>query len=307
MELETNLKVPTLDQALKTIRRFNSIPVIEIKDNTIQPQHIADLLSVVELNGVADRTIFISFSEALINEVKRLKPSARVWLVTGNATREYIERCADSGYGLDADSWTGELVAYANHLGVEVAEWTIMSTPQYTTSSQNGVVYITTNAIEYCRNATPAYIGEFGFKAYSDYEKECIATGRIINRSMPGPNLAQTFDQSVNRFEEVWGELTRGLFPVVYKLNGATAINYDFEDTKYEGLLITLRFFNNQHQQLRDIGWLSHAAKTFTNIPDGASYFVVYCGAAASETLREYGRSLLNEMARSISLSYGGA
>lgn len=300
------LKVPTLDQVLKTIRKFNSVPVIEIKADTITADDVQGIMDIVEANGMANKAIFISFNGSIVKEVKRISPGARVWYLCGTPTTAIIDYCVSNDFGLDADTWTNELVAYANEKHVEVAEWTITSNTQYNSSVSNGVEFITTNAIEYCRDATPVYVGEFGIKAFSDYEKECLATNRIINRQLAWISDQTAFDAVVNSYKTAAFEMARGFFPRVYSLNGATSISYDFEDSKYDDVKVTFRFFNAQHQQLSDISWLSHSAKTFSNIPAGAAYFIVYC-AGRSDTLKEYDRNLLNEMVRSISLSYGGA
>lgn len=302
IDVYPNLKVPTLDQALKTIRRSNSIPFIEIKADTIDVGDIQEVIDAVNGNGLIDRVEFISLSEALATEVKRIVPSANVWLAYRTATRAAIDKCAENGFGLDSGAWTPELVAYANSKNVAVGGYAISNNAQYIASKNLGIEFITTNGIEYCRDSTPAYVGELGVKAYSEYEKECVFANRIINRHLPGTGAQTDFDLVVNNFNTGWNDMERGFFPRVYSLNGATSISYDFEDSRYDDVDITFRFFNAQHQQLRDINWLSHSAKTFSDIPAGAVYFIIYC-AGRSGTLKEYDRTLLNEMARTISLS----
>ena len=297
------LKIPTLDQTLQAIRKTNAVPIIELK--YVKTENFADIVDIVAANGMLDRAVFISFFESYLDAVRNACPEARAWLVVNQVTEQIIDRCAAKGFGVDAETWTQDLVKYANKKNVEVGSWSSNNQASYLSREEVGVEFITTNGIEWCRDKQSVNtVDGSGFPAYSNYEASCLALGKYIPRQLTGA-AGKDFVGVVTKDNE---SATRGFMPKIYHLNGVTAINYNFTDTKYEGLLVTLRFFDSQHKQLTDKGWLSHASTTFTDIPSGAEYFFVYAGIASGIPRMTYSRQqLLTEMVRSISLGYGGA
>lgn len=303
VDVYNDLKIPTLDETLKMIRRFNSTPVMELKSDTIFVKDVAPILEITRANGLVDKTVFISFSENLCDEIKRLEPSARIWLVyNGEPTTELINRCSDKGFGLDATVWSTTSVAYASKMHVETGMWAATNTTQYRQQLANSVDYITTNGIEYCIDTMPIYTDGEGFDAYSEYEMREIFGERILRRQLPG---ATGLD-----FSEVVNNITsgvpagRGFMPKVFKLNGATSVSYNISDTKYDNCLVTMRFFDKDHKQLRDTGWLSHANTSFA-VPAEAVYFILYFGVVGANILfTPHYRSLMVEMARTFSLNF---
>lgn len=303
VEYYPDLKIPTLDQTLQAIRKTNAVPIIELK--YAKTANFADIVDIVAANGMLDRAVFISFFESYLDAIRAACPEARVWLVVNQVTEQIIDRCAAKGFGVDAETWTQDLVKYANKKNVEVASWSSTNQASYLSREEIGVEFITTNAIEWCRvMQSPNTVDGSGFTAYSNYEALCLTLGKYIPRQLSGSAGLEFTSVIYNSNESA----TRGFIPKIYRLNGATAINYNFTDTKYEGLLVTLRFFDNQHKQLTDKGWFGHGFTTFTDIPDGAEYCFVYAGTAAGIARMTYARQqLLAEMVRSISFSYGGA
>lgn len=143
-----NLKVPTLDEYLATCKKFNIVPVIEIKSAT----NISDydtLINQIKKYGYEENCIIISFSLTALQEVRnRSKKIVMQYLADINtATINDVKLLGNCGIDVYSQNITKELVELAHSNGIMVNVWAINNYQDVKTMMNYGVDFITTDII----------------------------------------------------------------------------------------------------------------------------------------------------------------
>jgi glycerophosphoryl diester phosphodiesterase len=144
--------VPTLEEALRLLKKTNCCPVIELKaDGICEP-----VVRAIRQQGMVNRAAVIAFRQEAVQEVRRLEPKlACAWLCgempEGNEmekadwlaarARECNTRLLDLNYQL----LSPELVSELNRRGLTVWSWTVNEPAIMRALAEWGVRAITTD------------------------------------------------------------------------------------------------------------------------------------------------------------------
>ena len=143
-----NLKVPTLDEYLIVCRKFNLVPVIEIKaaNNDTDYDSFVDL---IKRHGFEEKCIVISFSTTAIQNVRNRSKRIMVQpLIAINVDNlNFIKTLGNASIDVFEGQLTKELIDLAHSHGVLVNTWTVNSYSRAKDLADMGIDFITTDII----------------------------------------------------------------------------------------------------------------------------------------------------------------
>lgn len=147
-----NLKVPTLEQALRTCMEYNIIPMIEIKDYTADG--ITKLLEIIEKYGYTKSCSIISFEREALELVREKNKEIKIFTLVSKLTDSEMQKCLEAenmGVSFNANhkANTPEKIDELKKNGIELACWTV-DTPETMFKWVNeGITTFVTNRIYY--------------------------------------------------------------------------------------------------------------------------------------------------------------
>ena len=146
--LYPNLRVPTLSEFLFTCKKYNLVPVIEIKD-TISAVDFDSFVNLIKTHGFEDKCVVISFYPNTLQEIRNR--SKKIMLQPLLAfTEENIavaKAFGNSGIDVNYTTVTKALVDLAHADGVRVNAWTVNSYQTAKTLIGQGIDFITTDFV----------------------------------------------------------------------------------------------------------------------------------------------------------------
>ena len=146
--LYPNLRVPTLSEFLFTCKKYNLVPVIEIKD-TISAVDSDSFVNLIKTHGFEDKCVVISFYPNTLQEIRNR--SKKIMLQPLLAfTEENIavaKAFGNSGIDVNYTTVTKALVDLAHADGVRVNAWTVNSYQTAKTLIGQGIDFITTDFV----------------------------------------------------------------------------------------------------------------------------------------------------------------
>lgn len=147
-----NLKVPTLEQALKKCLEYNIVPMIEIKDYT--PDGITKLLELVEKYGFMQSCSIISFKREALELVRDKNKEVKIFKLVNTLTDEEIEKCLaaeNMGVSFNGNEKknTPEKIDILKNAGINLVCWTIDSPETMMKWVNEGITTFVTNRIYY--------------------------------------------------------------------------------------------------------------------------------------------------------------
>ncbi len=147
-----DLKVPTLEQALKTCMEYNIVPMIEIKDYT--PDGITKLLELVEKYGFEKSCSIISFQREALELVRKQNKEVRILKLVSKLDEKEMQKCLDAenmgvSFNGNEKKNTPEKIDKLREAGLEIACWTIDSPETMLHWVSEGVTTFVTNKIYY--------------------------------------------------------------------------------------------------------------------------------------------------------------
>ncbi|MCH5190647.1 MAG: hypothetical protein J1F23_00640 [Oscillospiraceae bacterium] len=146
----SELKIPTLEEALSVCDGSDIIPIIEIK--SCDTKYFPELLISLEQHGLIEKAVIISFELDYLKELRELSPDIEMMYLVGKPTKEAVDMCIENGidgldfYGLNVIPGA-KAVKYAKEKGLKLAAWTIDNTVLADILTAAGVELITTNRI----------------------------------------------------------------------------------------------------------------------------------------------------------------
>ena len=145
-----NLKVPTLEQALKACLEYNVKPMIEIKDYNVEG--LPSLLDTVEKYGFTKSCSIISFSRTVVEKVRELNGEVKIFKLVSKLTDEEMEKCLaakDMGVSFNGNERknTPEKIRQLQDAGIPLACWTIDDGETMQKWVNEGVTTFVTNKI----------------------------------------------------------------------------------------------------------------------------------------------------------------
>lgn len=93
IEKYENLKIPTLEQALKSCLERNTTPVLDIK--SFNDDGIETLLDIIDKNGFTESCSILSADMSLIEKIHKTNPDIKLYFTTGRLTDKSIQKTAD--------------------------------------------------------------------------------------------------------------------------------------------------------------------------------------------------------------------
>lgn len=146
----TDLKIPTLKEALAVCKHSDIVPIIEIKNcDTERFPALAELLKSEKLDKKA---VIISFEREYLEKLRPLLPETEMMLLVHTVTKESIDFCLKIGNtGIDYNhkdlyKSLGAL-RYARENGVKIGAWTVDNPLYADFTVWFGAELITTNKI----------------------------------------------------------------------------------------------------------------------------------------------------------------
>lgn len=152
---DSDLLIPTLEEALIICKERQLIPIIEIKKDAGEiytSNNFDDLTSIIKRFGVEDEMMFISFDYNSLREVKKRMPLVEVQYLTQDLTADLMTQAQRLGVNSGIDSnYTGKGVTNSNvlkahQLGLKVGVWTLPDDSKRYETLSKGVDFITTNS-----------------------------------------------------------------------------------------------------------------------------------------------------------------
>ncbi len=147
-----SLKVPTLEQALRTCMEYNVVPMIEIKDYT--EDGITNLLDIVEKYGFTKSCSIISFEREALEIVREKNKEVKIFKLVSKLTDDEMQKCIDAenmgvSFNGNQKANTPEKIDELKKHGIELVCWTV-DTPETMLKWVNeGITTFVTNRIYY--------------------------------------------------------------------------------------------------------------------------------------------------------------
>lgn len=125
-----NLKIPTLEEALETMRRFAIVPVLDLKFNTLEADDAVKILKEVEEFGMLERTIFTTMSRRLVEALRSVSNTANIQYSVFHFGKKDLIYCAKYDCDISAMLITESRMHQAQDLGMKVNTWTLSHKPK---------------------------------------------------------------------------------------------------------------------------------------------------------------------------------
>ena len=143
-----NLTVPTMEEYLLTCKKYDMVPVIEIKGAS-QNSDYDTFVNLIKKHGFESKSIVISFSSAALQEVRNRSPKIMVQLVGGitQTNIDFVKSLGNAGLDPSKTGLTKALIEQAHAENILVNTWTVNSHQEAKTLTNYGVDFITTDII----------------------------------------------------------------------------------------------------------------------------------------------------------------
>ncbi len=138
-----------VEEYIEICKEANIKPMIEVKDKRIDK--VKSLLDIIRAYDIEKDVILISFHPSVLREFKRLSPNMTLWYLMHNIKDEKLLECIENGFGV---AFEAKRVVKNLHMIQKIHDnkltaacWTVDTADMLNTMLENGVKYITTNAI----------------------------------------------------------------------------------------------------------------------------------------------------------------
>ena len=128
-------KIPTFEEFLKLCRSLQLSPYIELKAETVTPEHVSALVETVKSLQMEDQVSWISFSPALLEAVKECDDTARLGYLVGTLgyneiTGAVLLSSETNRVFLDSSAYSETECRLCEENGIPLESWTINSVDQ---------------------------------------------------------------------------------------------------------------------------------------------------------------------------------
>lgn len=138
-----------VEEFIEICKEANIRPMIEVKDKRVEK--VADLLEIIRKYEIEDSVILISFHKDVLREFRNLSPDMETWLLMHAITDEKLQECIENNNGVAFEAARNvnkpEMIKKIHDNNLLAACWTVDTKEMLNKMMQNGVKYITTNAI----------------------------------------------------------------------------------------------------------------------------------------------------------------
>ena len=142
--------MPTLEEALCLLNKYNVIPVIEIKTNTTEK--LDDVLSLIEKYGFSESAWIISFNKESLVRIRELDERINISLLTERVSRRALSFCTRNklnGLDFNKDKAGEKQVKMILDAGLIPQAWTVDRAEDFERFYSFGVRYFTGNCLTY--------------------------------------------------------------------------------------------------------------------------------------------------------------
>ena len=136
-----------VEDFIEICKEANIRPMIEVKDKRVEK--VADLLEIIRKYDIEKDVILISFHAPVLREFRTLSPDMETWLLMHYITDEKLQECIENhnGVAFEAKHGKPEMIQKIHDNNLTAACWTVDTKEMLNKMIENGVKYITTNAI----------------------------------------------------------------------------------------------------------------------------------------------------------------
>ena len=258
-----NLKIPTLNEFLLTCKKFDIVPIIEIKN--ITDKSIDKFLDIIRSYGFINKAIIISFNYDLLVKIRNRENRVMIQPLL-DLNEENINKCINLGINTHIDcpesQVTKELVELAHKKGLLVNVWTINNNNKLNEFIEYGIDFITTDnlydeetlkyKLKTVGNNSSIIANQISsIQIGSSANSSGMTYDEIINKSLVGNRCS-----TVNRFYKA--------------LNDTVVID------KPSGYKVTLMPFSSEGLYLRDVGWFKNGETDISTHTDVDHYHLYF-------------------------------
>lgn len=142
-------RVPTVEEYLLECKRWNMVPVIEIKTSVSYSDPQLQALIDLCLHHFSNYAfVFISFSSSLLRRIRQMAPKVEMQYVVSTPTQTHVDFCVEMGRcGLDVNEGNVAIVDSLDLKGVYLNCWTVNGNESAKRCISHGVKQITTDFI----------------------------------------------------------------------------------------------------------------------------------------------------------------
>lgn len=149
IEEYTDLRVPTLDEALTVCKDSDIFPVIEIK--SCDTEKLPDLIETLERYGLTEKAVLIAFNSEYLEICRELDNDIQMLLLAVSVEKENIDWCIEHKAGINFCYGylfkSTSALKYARENSVKIGVWTVDNTVFEDIMVLNGAEIITTNKL----------------------------------------------------------------------------------------------------------------------------------------------------------------
>ncbi|MCR4593634.1 MAG: hypothetical protein K5761_01100 [Clostridiales bacterium] len=149
IEKYPDARMCTVEEYIDVCLKGGKIPMIEVKDK--RTDKVQDLYRIICEYGIEDSVILISFHPQILEEFQKLSPDMTLWYLMGKITEEKLQECIDHGFGVAFNAKRNvnhpEMIQRVHNNNLTAACWTVDTEDMLNKMLDQGVKYITTNAI----------------------------------------------------------------------------------------------------------------------------------------------------------------
>lgn len=147
IDMYPKMRVPTFEDFLRTCKKYNIIPVIEIKGSGYTGSNYDELIRLIKKHGFENKCVVISFTTSFLDEIrKRSYGIVLAPLIPINTENlNYVKKLGNAMINPDNSTLDDATVDMAHQNGVLVMTWTVNSYDRAKALMDMGVDYITTD------------------------------------------------------------------------------------------------------------------------------------------------------------------
>lgn len=148
-EREESVAVPTLKEYFDVCNRYGKVSVTELKIE-FSDEQLKEIVALAKESGQEENVVFISFLIGNLIRLRRLFPSVRLQLLTGEINDQVVKDCVGYRLGVDVcySALDGETVGKLKSNGIGINCWTVDDPSDAERLIGLGVDYITTDVLE---------------------------------------------------------------------------------------------------------------------------------------------------------------
>lgn len=142
-----NLKNPTFEEYLIACKKYNLMPLAEIKADIDYTAYFKDLIDIVRKHGMEDRMSFICGSFANAESIRYLSKKVIIHLLTNGSTDSlnFVKSLGNAVADIQNINVTAQVVNAHHAIGIPVNTWGMATLSQVIQLIDMGVDYITSD------------------------------------------------------------------------------------------------------------------------------------------------------------------